>query len=367
MRFNAAVLSNVGAVLEIAAVDAAPLADHDVLVRMGASGLCHTDLEVISGALSRPLPIVLGHEGAGRVEAVGRAVVSLRPGDHVICSWNPSCGDCFYCNRDLPILCELVSRHHPRGELLDGRSRLSLDGRKLHHFSMVSSHAEYCIVPQQGAIPISKDIPFDRACLIGCGVMTGYGAALYVAQVTEGSDVAVVGCGSVGLNAIQGARASGAARIIAIDHNEARLELARVLGATDLLFREASVLDSVRTMTAGRGAEFVFEAAGSAEAMQLALECTRPGGRLVILGKVPVDQRVAFRFGALMNEKRIVRSSYGGARPARDFPRLVSAYLEGSLRLDELIGKRLSLASINEGFDAMRGGLPGRNVVCFPM
>ena len=134
-----------------------------------------------------------------------------------------------------------------------------------------------------------------------------------------------------------------------------------------MLFREASVLDSVRTMTAGRGAEFVFEAAGSAEAMQLALECTRPGGRLVILGKVPVDQRVAFRFGALMNEKRIVRSSYGGARPARDFPRLVSAYLEGSLRLDELIGKRLSLASINEGFDAMRGGLPGRNVVCFPM
>lgn len=368
MRFNAAVLSEVGAALQVAEVDAAPLASNDVLVRVGASGLCHTDLEVISGALRRPLPIVLGHEGAGRVEAVGSDVSTLRPGDHVICSWNPSCGDCFYCNRGLPILCEVVSRHHPKGALLDGTSRLTLEGRALHHFSMVSSHAEYCVVPEQGAIRISRDIAFDCACLIGCGVMTGFGAAVHVARVTEGSEVVVVGCGSVGLNVIQGARASGAARIIAIDSNDARLELARVLGATDLVDNgEVDALESVRTMTSGRGAEFVFEAAGNGEAMALALECTRPGGQLVILGKIPVDERIAFRFGALMNEKRIVRSSYGGARPSRDFPALVAAYLEGSLRLDELIGMRLPLASINEGFDAMRSGRPGRNVVCFPI
>lgn len=350
--------------LVIADVTLAPLQPHDVLVRLGASGFCHTDLEVIDGSLARPMPIVLGHEGAGAVEAVGSAVSRVRRGDHVVCSWNPSCGTCFYCQRAIPILCETVTSLHPRGMLTDGQRRLSIGGRAVNHFSMVSSHAEYCVVPEAGAIPVPREIPFDRACLIGCGVMTGYGAATRVAPVAQGAEVLVVGCGAVGLNVIQGAVASGAGKIVAVDSAPARLELALRLGATHAVSGSSgAVIAEVKGMTAGRGAEFVFEAAGHADAMALALECARPGGQVVMLGKVAVDQEVAFRFGSLMGEKRITRSSYGGARPDTDFAALAKAYLDGRLKLDELIGRRIPLDAINEAVHAMREGQIGRTVV----
>jgi S-(hydroxymethyl)glutathione dehydrogenase/alcohol dehydrogenase len=367
MKFRAALLERPRSPLVIADVTLAPLQAHDVLVRLGASGFCHTDLEVIDGALARPMPIVLGHEGAGVVHAVGTAVSRVRPGDHVVCSWNPSCGACYYCERSLPILCERVTSLHPRGMLSDGARRLSVDDRPVNHFSMVSSHAEYCVVPEAGAIPVSHDIPFDRACLIGCGVMTGYGAATRVAPVTAGSDVVVVGCGAVGLNAIQGAAANGAGTIIGIDSVPERLDLALELGATHAISGSASELVSeVKRLTGGRGAAFVFESAGHANAMALALECARPGGDVVILGKVPVDEAVTFRFGSMMGEKRITRSSYGGARPERDFPALARAYLDGKLKLDELIGRRVPLDAINDAVEAMRHGQIGRTVIVFP-
>lgn len=365
MEFHAAVLHRVNAPLAVERVRLASLKPSDVLVRMRASGLCHTDLEVMQGQLAYPLPIVLGHEGAGVVEAVGSDVTLVRPGDHVVCSWNPSCGHCFYCDRGLPILCEPFTRHQPAGNLLDGTSRLEFGSAKLHHFSVVSSHAEYAVVPETGAIAVPKEIPFDRACLIGCGVMTGVGAVCRVAEVPAGSSVAVIGCGAVGLNAIQGARIQQAETIIAIDRDPAKLEAARAFGATHLVRANEDPVAQVKALTAGRGADCVLECAGHPEAFRLSPEITRPGGQLVWLGKTIVERDVAFRWGALMGEKRIVRSSYGGARPRRDFPWLARLYLEGTLKLDELITMRLPLERINDGFGAMTRGEVVRAVVVF--
>lgn len=364
MNVRAAVLHEVGRPLAVETVALTPLRGHDVLVRFHASGLCHTDLEVIQGALAYPLPIVLGHEGAGVVEAVGGDVTLVRPGDHVVCSWNPHCGHCFYCDRDQPILCDAFTRTQPRGWLLDGTSRLSLGGRVVRHFSAVSSHAEYGVVHETSAIAVPDEIPLDRACLIGCGVMTGVGAATRVARVTAGAAALVVGAGAVGLNVVQGARLAGAETIIAVDVDDAKLALARTLGATHLVngVRE-DPRERVRSLTGGRGADYAFEAAGREETFRLAVEAARPGATVVLLGKVPVDQPVTFRWGSLMGEKRIVRSSYGGARPRRDFPWLARAYLEGRLRLDELITRRLSLDRINEGFAEMTKGTLVRAVL----
>jgi S-(hydroxymethyl)glutathione dehydrogenase/alcohol dehydrogenase len=366
MRFRAAVLHQVDAPLRVQDVEMAALRPGDVLVRIKASGLCHTDLEVIQGSLAYPLPIVLGHEGAGIVEAVGSDVASVKPGDHVICSWNPSCGHCFYCDRDQPILCEPFTRHQPQGHLLDGASRLSVEGRKLHHFSVVSSHAEYCVVPETGAIVVPKEIPFDRACLIGCGVMTGVGGAAHVARIDGGNSVVVIGCGAVGLNAVQGAMLQRADTIVALDRDPARLAMARTFGATHTVDAGSNdVVGQVKALTNGRGADYVIESAGHEQAFRLSPEILRPGGQLVWLGKINVDRDVAFRWGSLMGEKRIVRSSYGGARPRRDFPWLARLYLDGKLRLDELITRRIRLDEINDGFAAMTRGEIVRAVIVF--
>ena len=363
MQFQAAVLHQTRTPLQIETVTLTDLHPTDVLVQLHASGLCHTDLEVIEGDLPYPLPIVLGHEGAGIVQAIGSEVSHVQVGDSVICSWNPHCGLCFYCQRQQPILCEPFTRHQPRGQMLDGGSRYRLGKEILHHFSVVSSHSQYCVVPASGAVPIPQEMPFAPACLIGCGVMTGVGAVVRKAQVSPGSLVAVVGAGAVGLNVVQGAVIANAARIIVIDQDPRRLELARQMGATDTLLAHDQIIEELRSLTAGRGADFVFEAAGHERTLQISLEITRPGGNLVILGKTNVDRQVALRFGSLMGDKQIVRSSYGGASPFRDFPWLCSLYLQGQLKLDELIDHQLPLSRINEGFDLMRQGAAVRTVL----
>src|SRR3954468_21732584 len=204
MRFRAAVLDRVNTPLAIETLEMAALQPGDVLVRLHASGLCHTDLEVIQGQLAYPLPIVLGHEGAGVVEAVGDAVTAGKPGDHVICSWNPHCALGCYCGRRVPILCEPYKRHEPKGRLIDGTTRMTRAGAPMHHFFTTSTHAELTVVAESSAIAISKEIPFDRACIVGCGVMTGIGAAVRKARVAPGASVLVIGCGAVGLNVLQG-------------------------------------------------------------------------------------------------------------------------------------------------------------------
>lgn len=366
MEFRAAVLHKPGEGVRIETAEVSALRDGDVLVRMRAAGLCHTDLEVIDGQLSYPMPIILGHEAAGVVERVGAGVTRVGPGDHVVLSWNPHCGHCFYCEQGQPILCETYLAMGQKATAFDGVPRLSLNGRSLHNLMFLGAFAEYCIVSEQAAVKVPADIPFDRACVIGCGVMTGVGAATRVAPVAYGSSVAVIGCGAVGLNVIQGARMAGAGRIIAIDREPARLTQAQTFGATHTIVAGDDTVSVVRNLTGGRGADYVFEAAGSLPAFALAPEITRPGGHLVLLGKVHVDQKVGFRWGALMGEMRIIRSSYGGARPARDFPQLAQSYLDGALKLDELITYRIRLDEINEGFELMRRGDSLRVVVEFP-
>ncbi len=367
LTYSAAVLHAAGTPMRIEAVTAAALKPTDVLVRIKAAGLCHTDLEVIEGSLRYPMPIVLGHEVAGVIEEAGAGVAGLRPGDHVVLSWNPHCGHCFYCERDLPILCETYLAVGPNALAFDGESRAQLaNGTALKHLMFLGAFGEYCIVPAQQAIRVPAGIPFDRACLIGCGVTTGVGAALNVADISYGDAVMVIGCGAVGLAAVQGARLAGAGRIIAVDLDDAKLALAERMGATDRInaAREDAAA-AARIRTQGRGVDVVLEAAGSPAAFRLSAEALRPGGELIWLGKIDVDKDVAFRWGALMGEKRIRRSSYGGARPARDFPMLAKAYLDGTLKLDELISRRIALADINDGFAALKRGETIRSVVMF--
>jgi S-(hydroxymethyl)glutathione dehydrogenase/alcohol dehydrogenase len=367
MRFTAAVLNRVGQPLTLDTLEMAAPGAGDVLVRIRATGLCHTDLEVMQGSLRYPLPIVLGHEGAGVVEAVGPGVTRVKPGDHVICSWNPHCGHCFYCERALPILCEPFTMHQPKGRLLDGTTRMTRGGETVHHYSVTSTHAEYTMVPESGAIPVPKELPFDRACIIGCGVMTGVGAVVRKARVEPGASVAVIGCGAVGLNAIQGARLAEAGRIIALDIGASKRDVARAFGATDTVDAGApDAAEQVRALTAGRGADYVFECAGHKDAFRLSIEAVRPGGQVVWLGKIDVNEDVAFRWGSLMGEKRIVRSSYGDAVPSRDFPWIAREYLEGRLKLDELITRRITLAGINDGFASLARGEGIRTVALLP-
>lgn len=364
MKFRAAVLEAVDRPMTIDTLEMQPLQPHDVLVKLKATGLCHTDLEVIQGQLAYPMPIVLGHEGAGIVEAIGSDVTEVKVGDHVICSWNPYCGHCYYCDRGVRILCEPLKKNEPRGYLLDGTSRMTRDGQPVHHFFTTSTHAEYTVVTESGAIPIPKEMPFAPAAIIGCGVMTGVGAAVRKAKVTPGATVLVIGCGAVGLNAVQGARLAGAGRIIAADVAQARRDRAVEFGATDVVApSNPGALDTIRSLTAGRGADFTFEAAGHPDAFRLSVEATRPAGDLVWLGKINVNADVAFRWGSLMGEKRIVRSSYGDALPKRDFPWLVEQYLAGRLKLDELITARIPLDAINDGFAALAKGEGIRTVV----
>jgi S-(hydroxymethyl)glutathione dehydrogenase / alcohol dehydrogenase len=367
LQYQAAVLHGAGTPLTIEQVEAAPLAPSDVLVRVRAAGLCHTDLEVIDGSLRYPMPIVLGHEAAGIVEEVGSAVVNPRKGDHVVLSWNPHCGHCFYCDRGTPILCEDYLAKGPQAVQFDGQCKARrLDGGELRHLMFLGAFGEYCIVQDQQAIAVPQDIPFDRACLIGCGVMTGVGAALNVARIGRADTVMIVGCGAVGLSAVQGARLAGAARILAVDLDDAKLDLARRMGATDCVnAKSEDAVARARQLTAGRGVDAVIEAAGSAAGFRMTVEAVRPGGEVVWLGKIDVAKDVAFRWGALMQEKRIRRSSYGEARPARDFPLLAQSYLDGRLMLDEMITARIGLDAINDGFAALRNGEAIRSVITF--
>jgi S-(hydroxymethyl)glutathione dehydrogenase/alcohol dehydrogenase len=367
LTYRAAVLRQSGTPLAIEQVSGRDPGPVDVVVSVRAAGLCHTDLEVIDGSLRYPLPMILGHEAAGVVEEAGSEVRDVSVGDHVILSWNPHCGHCFHCDRDQPILCDTYLGEGPKGLHFDGRSKAGLaDGSELKHLMFLGAFAETCIVPAQQAIVVPREIPFDRACLIGCGVMTGVGAALNVAEIGYGDTVMVIGCGAVGLAALQGAVMAGAASVIAVDLDDDKLALATKLGAMHAVnaIRQDPV-EFARSVTNGRGADVVLEAAGHPAAFRQTTEAVRVGGQVIWLGKIDVAKDVGFRWGSLMGEKRLRRSSYGGARPRRDFPMLARAYLDGRLKLDELITGRIKLDGINRGFEDLRAGRSIRTVIEF--
>jgi S-(hydroxymethyl)glutathione dehydrogenase/alcohol dehydrogenase len=310
---------------------------------MVASGVCHSDLHVAQGIHPTALPVVLGHEGAGIVEEVGPGVASLEPGDHVMLTWLPYCGRCRQCVRGRPNRCENVAWYDATME--DGTCRFHRDGRRIHHYN-TSSFAERSVVPARTAIRVDPDLPLTELALMGCAVMTGVGAVLNTAGVRPGDSVAVVGCGGVGLNVIQGARIAGASTIVAVDVVPEKLDLARELGATEAV--DASTADPVEAVheLSGGGVDHAFEALGRPATIETTLRLTGRGGQAVLIGMAPPDARVPLDALTTTLEERCVRGSwYGSCVPARDFPLLVDFYRDGRLRLEPLISTCGSMTS----------------------
>ncbi len=339
----------------------------EVLVRIAASGVCHSDLNVVHGTQTTPLPVVLGHEGAGIVEAVGPNVTRVKVGDHVVLSWVPYCGQCAYCMAGHPNLCSVVYAVLAQGTLLDGTSRLSRLGKPLYHYSFISSFAEYAVVPEAGCVIIRPDIPLDKAALVGCAVMTGVGAAVNTARVQPGSTVAVVGAGGVGLNVMQGARLAGAVAILAIDVNPSKLARAFAFGATHVInAAETDAVASVRELTKGIGADFSFEAVGRPETMRQCWEMARPGGTVVMVGIAPEGSELSLpAIRVVREERRLMGSFYGSARPHVDMPMILELYMAGRLKLDELVTHRFSLEQINEAVHSLESGEAVRPVIVY--
>jgi len=365
MRVQAAVLTGVDAPFQITEVELAPPRSRELLVKIAASGLCGSDLNVISGKRTLvPFPAVLGHEASGVVVECGPDVEQFRPGDPVVLSIVPSCGTCRPCALGLRNYCEVAGAAMAAGALLDGTRRLSADGRELHHFLTVSSFAEYSVVPASGAVTIPEGMPLDQAALLGCGVLTGFGAVHNTAGVSAGSRVAVFGCGGVGLNIVQGARLAGAARIIAIDVMTDKLSLARKLGATDTL--DASATDpvaAVRDLVGG--ADYAFEALGRDETIQQAWASLDIRGQLVLVGLLPGGARLTLDTGPFLNEQSVRGCYFGSADITRDVPVLIEHYLRGELVLDELISRRITLGQLDDAVADLRAGRGVRSVLVF--
>ncbi|MCL6599920.1 MAG: zinc-dependent alcohol dehydrogenase family protein [Alicyclobacillus macrosporangiidus] len=337
----------------------------EVLIRIRAAGLCHSDLSVINGSRPRPVPMVLGHEAAGEVVAVGPGVVNVQPGDHVVCSFVPSCGHCVPCQEGRPNLCETGAAANTAGTLLGGGRRLHQeDGADIHHHLGVSGFAEYAVVSQHSLVRVDPDVPFDELAVFGCAVMTGVGAVVNTARVPAGSSVAIVGLGGVGLSALLGALAAGARRIVAVDVNPAKLQQAEALGATDTFdARDPSVIDQIRATTGG-GVEFAIETAGSVPALETAFQITRRGGTTVTTGLPHPDHRMSLPPVVLTAEERTLKGSYvGSCVPVRDIPRFIELYKRGRLPVNKLLSGHIRLDEVNEGFDRLDRGEVNRLVL----
>jgi S-(hydroxymethyl)glutathione dehydrogenase/alcohol dehydrogenase len=336
----------------------------EVLVKVAATGVCHSCYHAVTGKISYPLPVVLGDEGAGVVEEVGEGVTLVKPGDHVILSWVPSCGYCIYCTQGYSNLC-LKARQGERGCLFDGTARYKKNGKTIHHYAWVASFAEYTVIPQESAIPIDKEIPLDKAALIGCSVTTGFCAATNTAQVRPGSSVVVFGTGGIGLNAIQGAAVAGAEKVIAVDLLDAKLEMARQLGATHTInASNRDPIPEIQSLTDGLGADFAIEAIGVNVTYEQAIRAIRPRGKAIWIG-VPDREPLSLEPGILGGEKMVMTSTYGSARPRDDMPRLLALYRAGVLKLDELISRTYQLEEINEAFEDLLNGEVARGVIQF--
>jgi S-(hydroxymethyl)glutathione dehydrogenase/alcohol dehydrogenase len=360
---KAAVMRANNAPLEIEDVRIDGPGPGEVLVKTAASGICHSDLTVIEGGLPLPPPCVLGHEPAGVVEAVGQGVTDFSPGDHVIGCLTAWCGVCKFCTAGRPYLCPTQFDGRPP----DAKPRLTAaNGEPLFQFANLSSFAERMLCPERSLVKIRNDMPLDRAALIGCGVTTGLGAVLNTVRVPAGASVVIVGCGGVGLAAVQGARIIGAGKIIAIDAQAWKLPLARTLGATDCVDAKAGdPIAAVHELTGG-GADFVFECIGLVPTVEQAVGMTGRGGTTVLVGVVPFGKMASFSPTDLtLQEKRITGSYMGSNRFRFDMPKYVDFYLDGRLKLDEMISSRLGLDQVNAAFDRMRKGEAARQVIVF--
>ena len=358
---KAAVLREVNKPLEIEDVECNSPGPREVLIKTAAAGVCHSDLHFINGSYPHQLPVILGHESAGVVEAVGSAVTYVKPGDHVITCLSAFCGHCEPCLTGRMSLCQ-------EPELQRGSEeppRLAKGEERVEQFLNLSSFAEYMLVHEHAIAKIREDMPLDRAALIGCGVTTGVGAVIHTAKVEPGSTVAVIGCGGVGLSAINGAAIAGASQIIAIDMVESKLELARKFGATDVInAKNDDPVQAVRELTSG-GVHYSFEAIGLAKTAQQSFKMLNFGGTATIIGMIPVGTQVELHGPEFLMERKMQGSNMGSNRFRVDMPRFVEFYLQGRLHLDDLISRRISLEDVNEGIAALETGEVARSVIIF--
>ncbi len=358
---KAALLRQLNRPLEIEEVQIDKPGPREVLIRTGASGVCHSDLHFVEGKYTTPMPIILGHEASGTVEAIGSQVTYLRPGDRVITCLSVFCGHCERCLSGRPVLC---SRTDVVRSPVDP-PRLRQGSTLVHQFANISSFAEQMLVHEHATVKVRDDIPFEQLALIGCGVTTGLGAALNTAKVEPGSTVAVIGCGGVGLNCIQGAALAGALRIIAIDEVETKLTLAREFGATDVVDASGgAVVEKVRDLTGG-GVDYSFEAIGKKETAEQAFAMLRAGGAATIIGMIPQGVKIELDGASFLRERRIQGSSMGSNRFRIDMPRYIEFYRQGRLKLDQLVSQRLKLEQVNVAFEDMKQGHVARSVISF--
>jgi S-(hydroxymethyl)glutathione dehydrogenase/alcohol dehydrogenase len=341
-----------------------------VKVRLGASGVCHSDLSVMNGTMPIPPPIVLGHEGAGIVEEVGEGVTSVKVGDHIVVSWTPQCGVCYWCTHGQSELCSAGELGFITGGLLDGTHRFhNHAGDAIGQMATSGTFSEATIIPAISAVKIDDSIPLTVGALIGCGVLTGFGAAANTANIQPGDSVVVIGTGGVGLNVIQGAKYKGAERIIAIDMLDNKLEMAKQFGATDTInpSTQGDAIELVKELTGGRGADVAFEVIGLRSTIDQAVNITRRGGETVLVGvpKMDVDLVTNATFNMLIAEKTIKGCWYGSSKVQRDVPLLTGLYQKGELKLDELITREIKLEDVNDAFRAMEAGEVARSVIVY--
>lgn len=364
---KAAVLWEINQPLRVEDVTLDPPKHGEVLVKIAAAGICHSDYHFMRGDLPIGIPCVLGHEGAGIIEEVGPGVTSVQPGDPVVLLFRANCGHCEFCSLGRPALCSMAAKIRSTGRLLDGTSRIHLEGREIKHLHGVSCFAERSVVTQEACVPIPPEIPFDVAAVFGCGVMTGVGAVINTAKVTAGSSVLVIGAGGVGLSSVMGAVLVGAEPIIVADIVESKLAVAIEFGATHTInARSADIVDAVRSLTGGEGVDYSFEAIGNAHAMAQSFRALRRGGVATAVGIAPSGTQVSVDAGELVyQEKRLQGSYYGSSHFQADVPRLLRLYQAGKLPVQRLISRRYRLEEVNAAFDALLAGEVARSVLVF--
>lgn len=359
---KAAVLHEINTPLAIEDLQVDNPRAHEVLVRTVAAGICHSDYHYMNGSYSTELPCVMGHESAGIVEKVGRDVTYLQPGDHVISCMSMFCGSCYSCLTGKPFGC--INTDMMRRPTGDG-GRLRLHGRRVFQGYDLGSYAEQMLLHEHALVKIRPDMPLDRAALIGCAVTTGVGAVIHTAKVKPGATVVVIGCGGIGLSAINGALIAGAARIIAVDVHDSKLELAKQFGATDgVNATQVDLVEAIIEMTSG-GAEYAFEALGRKETCEQAFDMLRPGGTACIIGMVPEGKKIEINAASLIYDRKLIGSNMGSNRFRIDMPLFVDYYLQGRLNLDALVSKKVSLSTVNEAYADMLTGTVARSVLTF--
>jgi S-(hydroxymethyl)glutathione dehydrogenase/alcohol dehydrogenase len=369
MKSRAAVAFKAGQPLEITEIDVQGPKQGEVMVRMVATGVCHTDAYTLSGSDPEGIfPSVLGHEGGGIVEEVGAGVTSVKVGDHVIPLYTPECGKCSFCLSGKTNLCQAIRATQGQGLMPDGTSRFSRNGETLYHYMGTSTFSEYSVMPEISVAKINPQAPLDKVCLLGCGITTGIGAVLNTAKVEAGASVAVFGLGGIGLSVVQGAVMAGAGRIVAVDLNEDKFEMAKMLGATDFVNPsdyDQPIQDVIVELTGG-GVDYSFECIGNTKVMRAALECCHKGwGESVIIGVAGAGQEICTRPFQLVTGRVWRGTAFGGVRGRSELPTYVDNYMNGKINIDDMVTHTMGLEDINRAFDLMHEGKSIRSVVIF--